>query len=297
MPSPFPDLPAEQALAAMPAFLAAYIVEPAARERVRAGVAAVQTTPDEFADLLAMIGSLGDEYGRRPCHPLAQKVAKAYIAGLVGPGSTLAGLEHLQGPGPRMIVANHLGYADTLALRELLIRAGREDLGDRVAAVAGPKVYEDPLRLFAVASHPSIRVMQSSQIDEDADPRALVRITRRCLADCTSMLDEGLLVVLFGEGTRSRSARLQPFIKAVSRWVAQPGLTVVPLGHWGSEGLYAVDGDRLGPSDVHARIGPPIAVDELMAGGMGRHEVLAAVHEAVEGLLPPAYRSEGPRLR
>ncbi len=297
MPLDLPDLPPEQTLAAMPGLLAGYIVDPAARERVRAAVAAVPVTVPEWIDLLAVLGGLGAEFGRQPSHPVAVRLAKAYLGALVGPGSTLSGVEHLDGPGPRLIVANHLGYADTLALRELLIRSGREDLGDRVGAVAGPKVYEDALRLFAVGSHPSIKVAQSSQIDDGTEARALVRITRRCLADCAAMLGEGVLIVLFAEGTRSRSARLQPFIKAVARWVAQPGLTVVPLAHWGSEGLYAVDGDRLGPADVHARFGPPIDVDALLAEGLGKADVLERVHEAVEGLLPEAYRGDGERLR
>ena len=290
-------MPPEQSLAAMPSLLAGYIVDDAARERVRHGLAAISPTLEQWAELLSVVASMGRDYGRQPSHPVALEMANAYIDGLLEPGSTLDGAEHLEGDGPRLIVANHLGYCDTLVLRQLLQRAGRPDLGRCICAVAGPKVYEETLRLFAVASHPSIRVAQSAQIDDGNSARAMVKITRRCLADCAQMLDEGLLVVLFAEGTRSRSARLQPFIKAVARWVTQPGLTVVPVGHWGGEAMYAVDGDRLGPAEVHARIGAPIDVDALKAEGLGRSDVLGRVHAGVEALLPPGYRSEGERLR
>lgn len=291
------ELPLAQSLAVMPSLLAAYIVDAAARDRVEAGLAALSPPLEDWGALLGLVGSLGQDYGRQPSHPLAARMADAYIGGLLEPGSRLEGAEHLDGGGPRLIVANHLGYCDTLVLRQLLGRAGRPDLGRAVCAVAGPKVYEDTLRLFAVASHPSIRVAQSAQIDDGQSARAMVKITRRCLADCAEMLGEDLLVVLFAEGTRSRDARLQPFIKAVARWVTQPGLTVVPVGHWGSEAMYAVDGDRLGPAEVQVRVGEPLDIHALKDQGLGRSDVLARVHEAVDALLPPAYRSEGPRLR
>jgi 1-acyl-sn-glycerol-3-phosphate acyltransferase len=292
-----PDLPPEETLAGMPSLLAHYIVDEPTRVRVRAALEAVETTPKEWSELLAVINSMGDEYGRQPSHPLAGTIARAYLKGLLKDGSELTGAHHLDTSGPTLIVANHLGYCDPLALRELLIRAGRSDLGDRLCAVAGPKVYEDALRMFAVASHPSIRVAQSSQIQDGNSARAMVKITRKCLADCLEMLNEGLLVVLFAEGTRSRDARLQPFIKAVARWVNQPGLTIVPVGHWGSEALYALDGDRLGPAQVFGKVGEPLDVDALRDAGLGRNHILARVHEAVDALLPAAYQCDGDRLR
>jgi 1-acyl-sn-glycerol-3-phosphate acyltransferase len=105
-------------------------------------------------------------------------------------------------------------------------------------------------------------------------------------------MDRGRLVLLYPEGTRSRSGRLQPFLRATARWLSIDGLLLVPVVVWGGEKLYGLEDDRMRPATAHGRIGPPLDTRDLVgARGMGRDEVLAAAHAALQALLPEEYRA------
>ncbi len=288
----FRTLPPEQTLGAVSAFLSRYVEEGPLREAVRRELEAAreQTSIDEWTDLIGTLGELGQDYGLQPSHPVTDRLARAFLTPLIDPASSIGGLERLdEAEGRVLLCGNHLSYVDTVALKVLLQRADRPE-ASRICPVAGPKVYRDPLRLFAVASHRSIAVAQSSQLssnEEALSPRELLRITKRCLADADRALDEGLLVLLFPEGTRSRTRRFQPFLKATGRWLALPNTTLLPFAHWGAERVYALDEQPLAAGEVHVRFGAPISGE-----GKSRTELLEAVHGAIDALLPAAYRAE-----
>lgn len=288
----FRTLPPEDTLSAVPVFLSRYVAAGPVQDAVRAELEAARdaTTLAEWVDLIRTLGLLGQDYGLQPSHPATERLGQAFLTPLVAPTSTLTGLEHLDATRGRVLLCgNHLSYADTVVLKLLLQRAGRAE-ARTLCPVAGPKVYQQLLRLFAVASHRSIAVAQSSQLQSNAaalSPRDLVRITKRCLADAERALDGGLRVLLFPEGTRSRSRRFQPFLKATGRWLTLPDTTIVPFAHWGAEAIYGLEEEPLNAGEVHARVGAPIPT-----AGRGRTELLEELHAAIDAMLPEPYRAE-----
>src|SRR5437763_1145176 len=78
-----------------------------------------------------------------PPDPLARRIHHLLADRFLERDSIVAGLEHLEtcAPGPRLMVANHLSYADANVVDVLLQRAGAGAIASRLAAIAGPKVF------------------------------------------------------------------------------------------------------------------------------------------------------------
>ncbi len=295
-------LPLEEIVQRLPAFLGSYIVAEA-RDAVVSAVEAVreEAEPADWARLLGHMQTLGDNFGGHVRDDLATRIAVAYMEPLVDPASPLDGLQHLdaalalQRSGRRvMIVGNHLSYADTMALGQLLVLAGRSDVRSLLTAVAGPKVYSEPMRRLAAAGIHSIKVAQSSKVatgQPALSPREIVRIAKRCLQVATEMMDAGRIVLIYPAGTRSRTGRLQPFIRATNRWLTLPEVVLLPYVGWGNEALYSPDDDLMRPATCHGRFGPIIDPGALLEAGSNRDGILETAHRALEELLPPDYRA------
>ena len=301
----FISLPLERIMEGLPHFLASYVVsEPEVQRGVIEAIAPLKTSAsrDEWQALVEHMHHLGESYGHYHRDALAERIAEAYMKPLLLESSRLEGVEHLDAAvslarsGRRiMIVGNHLSYADTMALRSMLSRMDRHDAVSRITAVAGPKVYSEPMRRLAVAGIHSIKVAQSSTLstnEEAMSPREIMRISRMCMEQAEQAMDTGQFVLIYPEGTRSRTARLQPFVRATNRWLTLPGVVLLPVALWGSEGLYLIDSDQMRPAECHARVGPVVDTDVLRAAGGGRDEIMQAAHEAIARLLPDAYKPE-----
>jgi 1-acyl-sn-glycerol-3-phosphate acyltransferase len=300
----FIALPVQKIIDALPRFLASYVIpDPDVQQAVIAEIAQLQTTAPraEWEALVAHLKTLGEDYGFYHRDALAEKVAEGYMIPLLEDSSTIAGLEFLDqavalaDSGRRvMIVGNHLSYADTMALRSLLSRRGRHDAVSRLTAVAGPKVYAEPMRRLAVAGIHSIKVAQSSTLStneqEPMSPRELVRISRSCMRQAEESMDVGRFVLIYPEGTRSRDTRLQPFVRATNRWLTLPDVVLLPIALWGTEALYLLDSDQMRPAECHAEVGAPIDTAALKAGGAGRDEIMQVAHAAIAAMLPAEYQ-------
>ena len=275
----------------IPSFLAEY-VHPGdgARERVRAGVERVlrEATDAEWSRFARYIEVIGSEFGAWDADPLGRRLMRVTLEPVVKEGSSLLGLEHLDAATasgrPLLIAGNHLSYADPSVTQELFRRSHREVSAALLTAVAGPKVYREPLRLLGAAAMNTIKVAQSSAVASEQQPmsaREIARAARRALADAQRLMGEGRIVLLYPEGTRSRTGALGPFLKATARWATLPDLLVLPLALLGSDGCYTLEDDRLQPALIHGRFGPAVDTARLTADGMKREQVLETVRTAV----------------
>jgi 1-acyl-sn-glycerol-3-phosphate acyltransferase len=184
-------------------------------------------------------------------------------------------------------VCNHLSYVDTQVTDTVLARAGHRELADRLVAVAGPKVYTDAWRRLAALGLNTRKTVQSAAVATEQDalpPRELAAIARDTLTECESLMDRGYVVLLYPEGTRSRDGRLQPFLRAVGRYLSTEGVRVLPLAQTGTEAVFPRDATQMRPRPVRLAFGPPLAP------GGNRDEGLARSHAAVAEHLPEAYR-------
>jgi 1-acyl-sn-glycerol-3-phosphate acyltransferase len=248
--------------------------------------------------ILALTERLTEDFGWAyyPPDPLARRIHHLLASRFLTVDSVAHGLEHLPRAArnvPLIIVANHLSYADANVVEVLLQRGGASAIAERLTAVAGPKVFTSRQRRFSSLCFGTIKVPQSADVasgEAVLNPRDVARAARRAIEVAHVRLGAGDTLLLFPEGTRSRSAAMQAMLPAVARYLEFPGAVVVPAGLTGSESLFPVDG-ALRAARVTVTFGEPVpAADLLVRAGRDRRGLMDRIGSSVAALLPPSYR-------
>jgi hypothetical protein len=164
----------------------------------------------------------------------------------------------------------------------------------RTSLLAGPKVYSSVKRRFSSLCFGTIRTPQSSTVSsEDAvmDARTVARAARRVIEVAHQRLSLGEALLLFAEGTRSRSDGMRQLLPAASRYLQGPDTWVVPIGMTGTEALFPIGAETIHAVTVTARVGQPVPADSLrIQCGGNRRVIMDVVGLAIADLLPPKYR-------
>jgi 1-acyl-sn-glycerol-3-phosphate acyltransferase len=254
-------------------------------------------TPEiELLQIVERVSSTGEDWGYFPPEPFARHVHRAMADTMLTPDSGVEHGERLAAvrDRPLVLLPNHISYSDANLLEILLYRAGFADVGERLAVVAGPKVYSDPLRKFLSLCFGTIKTAQSrSRASGEAvmSARDVAAIARQTIELAFDRLSRGDSLLIFAEGTRSRAAQMQPLLAAVSRYLERDGTVLVPIGITGTEHLIGVDDNQLHPTCVVARIGEPIEASELKRRTQGKRPAMtAAIGRAIAAALPESYR-------
>lgn len=253
------------------------------------------TSDDALATMLATFAAAGEEWRLYRADPFARDMTRLYMAALT-PTWRVEGLDRLDawlasGPARRMIVCNHLSYTDTQLTDSLLALERHSAVADRLVAIAGPKVYTDAWRRLAAISLNTRKTVQSNAVATEQgslSPRELATIALDTLRDCERMMDDGYIVLLYPEGTRSRTGRMQPFLRAAGRYLQIPGLSVLPMAQTGSERIFPIDDPMMHPGPVRIAFGSPFVGEDYP----GKHGALAEAHARIGALLPPEYQPE-----
>ncbi len=231
-----------------------------------------------------------------PPDPLARRLHDLLADRFLEAGSQVRGVEHLaaaQG-GPLTLFANHLSYADANVVDVLLRRAGAAAVADRLTAIAGPKVFTSRQRRFSSLSFGTIKVPQSADVssgEAQLNAREVARAARQAIDVAFARLAAGDALLLFGEGTRSRTASMQPMLAGVARYLDLSGTRVVPVGLTGPESLFPVDAATVHSTRIVMAIGRPLSAALLVTAARGnRRLVMDAIGLAIAEELPLPYR-------
>ncbi len=275
---------------ALPVFLAGFIDDPAsaAANLERVGALVAGWSDETCGELLRALLSLKAGDGVLDAHPAGRELARVWSRDVVRE-PVLRGVEHLAAAvadGPTVILGNHLSYFDTSATDAALAWAGHADLADRLVAAAGPKVYTDTFRRIAAVCLHTLPVPQSTSLShtDKIPPRELARQAKASLDGAVAAAAGGRVLLLYPEGSRTRTGRLGPFLRGVHRYLSLGGAStrVVPCAITGTDRIMPVDASRLRPGPVTVTFGEPVLVDEEH----GPKQVLPELFARVAALLP-----------
>jgi 1-acyl-sn-glycerol-3-phosphate acyltransferase len=251
---------------------------------------------DAVDRLQARLAQPSDAWSYYARDPLAQRVHRE-LAGLVLRESPIvSGIAHLNEVRGRgvVIVANHLSYSDANVIEVLLHQSGCGDVADRLSVVAGPKVYSELSRRFSSLCFGTIKSPQNDGVSSGEavmTPRAVAMAARQTIQTAEERLRQGDALLLFPEGTRSRSGEMQRFLPGVSRYFDTRNLWVLPIGICGTEQMFGIGEQRLGSATITMTVGRAMSVDSIRAdSGADRRALMDRLGYEVAALLPQSYR-------
>lgn len=185
--------------------------------------------------LLALVGGLVG--ARRGWFDWIHRRWSRLLLWLAGTRVVAEGLEALSEREPQVLVCNHASLLDIPALFAAL------PVSLRFVA----KIELSRVPVFAGAMRRAGHVF-IDRADRDQAIAAMRRAGRR-------MQREGLTLVLFPEGTRSRDGRLRPFKKGAFALAAETGTAVVPVAIHGGARVLPKGRRRLEPGTIRLRCG------------------------------------------
>jgi 1-acyl-sn-glycerol-3-phosphate acyltransferase len=161
------------------------------------------------------------------------------------------GLEHVEPGKPFILVANHVSWFDIFAIATVL--------PVDFHFVAKKELEKIPVfgRAWRVAGHVSI--------DRSNRERAVASLRQAG----EQMRRQRSVVIIFAEGTRSRSGRLQPFKKGAFVLAVETRIPVIPTIVTGSFDIMRPDTFVVRPATIHVHFEPPVSpegrnVDSLL---------------------------------
>ena len=151
------------------------------------------------------------------------------------------GLENVLRGEPQVIVSNHVSWYDIFAIAGILPVPFH--------FVAKKELERIPLfgRAWKTAGHISI---------DRSNRQKAVESLRRAGEEIRA---RNSAVIIFAEGTRSRTGRLQPFKKGAFMLAVEAGVPIVPTVVVGSFDIMRPDDWRIHPRTIHVYFGEPIS--------------------------------------
>jgi 1-acyl-sn-glycerol-3-phosphate acyltransferase len=107
------------------------------------------------------------------------------------------------------------------------------------------------------------------------------------VAAARAVLEKGIHITTFVEGTRSPDGRLLPFKKGPFYLAMQTGAPCIPVSIYGTEAMMAKGSQRIHPGTAHIVFHPPVYPPQFAT----REELLTAVRESIASGLPEWMRA------
>ena len=168
-----------------------------------------------------------------------------------GVSVTVQGTEHLSQTEAQIIVANHQSWFDILAIFYVL--------PVEVRFVAKKELFAIPFFGSALKALGHVRLDRTNLKQAITAYEVASRYIR----------EQRLSVLVFAEGTRSRTGLLQPFKTGPFVLAIESGAPVVPVYVAGTFGILPKGSIRVRPSHVHVTVAPPLPTAGLTVEDRG----------------------------
>ncbi len=200
-----------------------------------------------------------------------------FLIGIVKVGTFLAlrmdtpGLERVPSIGPLILAVNHINTLDVPILDARLFPR-------RLIALAKIETWDNPFMGWLFTLFEAIPVHRGQP-----DLKAIHL--------CLDELDQGGILAVAPEGTRSYDGQLQPGQPGIVLLALRSGAPILPVVHWGGE-AFSTNIHRLKRTDFHIRVGRPFTLDPH--GERVNNTVRQAMTDEIMGqmaaLMPVPYR-------
>jgi len=174
---------------------------------------------------------------------------------------------------PALFIANHASHIDTVSI----IRALPPRIRRTLAVAAAADYFYKFSALGAVAS----LVLNTFPFSREGAVRA-------SLEHCGELADQGWSVLIFPEGTRSRSGALQPFKSGIGMLAVGLDMPVVPIAVLGGHGVLPKGRVLPRPGVVQVTFGVPLRLRR----GIALDDAVARLQRAVADLMRAASTEE-----
>lgn len=177
---------------------------------------------------------------------------------------TVEGLENIRKEEPQIFAANHVSWFDVWALAAIIPK--------RYRFVAKKELGRIPLfgTAWKAAGHISV-----DRSDRASAIKSLDEAGRRLRKDNSS-------VVIFPEGTRSRTGEMLPFKKGAFMLALHTGVDIIPVAVIGTRRILPADGWRVRSGPIIVRFGEPVRTSDYTEAE--RDELIAEVRSRIEAL-------------
>jgi len=189
-------------------------------------------------------------------------------------GPAVEGRENVPLAGGAILVSNHLNNADPCVIPAILRR--------RVVTMAKKEMFRWPvlnLLFYFFGAFP---------VDRSGADRAALR-------EAQHVIDDGLLLLMFPEGTRSKDRRLHEGFPGSALVAYRTGAPIVPIAIWGTEHVpwpWVFFRPFIGPR-VHVRIGKPFYPPHIeRVNTQAARDATDDIMLHIAELLPEDYRGE-----
>jgi 1-acyl-sn-glycerol-3-phosphate acyltransferase len=167
---------------------------------------------------------------------------------------TIEGLEHVPADGGAIFASNHLAVADSFFLPLKVPR--------RITFLAKREYFTEPGILGRIKK---IFFTGVGQVPVD---RSGGSAAQAAMDTAIRLLNEGKLLGIYPEGTRSPDGRLHKGKTGVARMSLEAGVPVIPVAMIGTDKVNPIGSRMWRPHHVHVKIGEPLDFSryEGMAG-------------------------------
>jgi 1-acyl-sn-glycerol-3-phosphate acyltransferase len=186
-------------------------------------------------------------------------------------GWEIKGRENTPAQGPVLVVSNHLHLADPPIVAA--------SIKLKCVLMAKEELFQQWWSRFWVKNFGAFPVRRGG-------------IDREAIRQAEEWLKKGVSVIMFPEGSRSPTARMQPALSGASLIASRMGVPVLPVGIAGSDKLRHLFWCFFHRPKITVTIGQPVhlsASDDKLTREQ-RIEMMNDIMRKVAGLLPAEYR-------